>query len=362
MPGSSTYNSKTAVNLVHLNSSPGGIEVLLPGIIQAFDDIDFSVFVIRKKPDTLPSVYDGLDVKVNYGSVNNFIAIVRLIGYTIKRRNEIFHVFNIGPLFLLFMRLAGVRRLIYSIHGTIYWHNRFEKTSRLLLWRLAINSRRLIFTANSEYSREMFRKQISYGIKCEVLYNYIDQTRFTAITRVNLNDPVKRIIYAGRLAAGKGLERWINLALKIHQVMPELVFMIYGEGQLRTALTNMIECAGAKDFIKMMGYSSEMEQVYREADLLLFLSEYESFGNVVVESILCGTPVLVSDIPGLKEILSDFPEFVLTSRSDTATEILNKLENMRFLRERTAVARNIMSERFSSGRHFKALASLYERV
>ncbi|HAX93699.1 MAG TPA: hypothetical protein DCY25_07115, partial [Bacteroidales bacterium] len=103
-------------------------------------------------------------------------------------------------------------------------------------------------------------------------------------------------------------------------------------------------------------------QVYREADLLLFLSEYESFGNVVVESILCGTPVLVSDIPGLKEILSDFPEFVLTSRSDTATEILNKLENMRFLRERTAVARNIMSERFSSGRHFKALASLCERV
>ncbi|MBE0679019.1 MAG: glycosyltransferase family 4 protein [Bacteroidales bacterium] len=353
---------KTTVNLVHLNSSPGGIEVLLPGIIKAFNNVDFSVFVIRSKPDTLPSVYGGLEDRVTYGSRNNFIAIVRLIRYVIRRRDEIFHLFNTGPLFLLFLRMAGARRLIYSIHGTVYWHNRFEKTSRLILWRMAINRGKLIFTANSEYSREMFRKQISAGIQCEVLYNYVDQSRFTAIARINLNDPVKRIIYAGRLAPGKGLERWINVALKIHTVMPEMLFLIYGEGQLGPMLRNTIESARATNFIKMIGYSPEMERVYREADLLLFLSEYESFGNVVVESILSGTPVLVSDIPGLKEILSDFPEFILTPRSDTAAEILQKLGNIRFLRERTAVARDIFRERFSARRHFGALAGIYESV
>jgi glycosyltransferase involved in cell wall biosynthesis len=355
-------NSKTAVNLVHLNSSPGGIEVLLPGIIKALNNFDFSVFVIRSKPNSLPSVYGELEYRVTYGSRNNFIAIARLIRYVIRRRDEIFHLFNTGPLFLLFLRLAGARRLIYSIHGTIYWHNSFEKISRLILWRMAINRRKLIITANSEYSREMFRKQILTVKRCEVLYNYIDQSRFTAINRVNLNDPVKRIIYAGRLAPGKGLERWINVALKIHTVIPEMLFLIYGEGELRTALTNEIECADATDFIKLKGHSTDMEQVFREADLFLFLSEYESFGNVVVESILSGTPVLVSDIPGLKEILSDFPEFILTSRSDTTAEILQKLGNIRFLRERTAVARDILRERFSARRHFEALAGIYERV
>lgn len=355
-------NSKAEVNLVHLNSSPGGIEVLLPGIIKALNNVDFRVFVIRSKPDTLPSVYSGLEDRVTYGSRNNYIAIAKLIRYVIRRRNEIFHLFNTGPLFLLFLRLAGARRLIYSIHGTVYWHNRFERISRLILWRMAINNRKLIFTANSEYSREMFRKQVSAGIQCEVLYNYIDQGRFTAITRVNLNDPVKSIIYAGRLAPGKGLERWINMALKIHAVMPGILFLIYGEGELRNALTHTIECTGATDFIKLKGYSSDMEQVYRKADLLLFLSEYESFGNVVVESILSGTPVLVSDIPALKEMLSDFPEFILTSRYDPAAEILQKLGNIKFLRERTAVARDVLSERFSASRHFEALAGYYERV
>jgi glycosyltransferase involved in cell wall biosynthesis len=354
--------NNTAVNLVHLNSTPGGIEVLLPGIIRGVREIDFRVFVIRSRNDTTPFVYDGLEEKISYGSRNNFIAIRKLFRFARRRRSEIFHLFNTGPLFIIIMRLAGAKRIIYSIHGTIYWHNSFEKISRLILWRFAMRGNDILFTANSEYSRDMFRSKISGSIKCKVLYNYFDQNRYAVTSDQIADDHVMKIIYVGRLAHGKGLDKWIDTAMKIHTVRSDIEFFIYGAGELDLTLRKKIDDSDATGYIQMMGYRADMDEVYRDADLLLFLSEYESFGNVVVESILSGVPVLVSDIPALREVLSDFPEFILSSSPDIPSQVLAKTVNMRVLREKASAARDIFRTRYSAERHFKSLTGFYERI
>lgn len=56
--------------------------------------------------------------------------------------------------------------------------------------------------------------------------------------------------------------------------------------------------------IRFLGYVSDqkLNKLYNEAEALLYLSSYEGFGLPVIEALACGTPVIASDIPCLREI------------------------------------------------------------
>ncbi len=91
----------------------------------------------------------------------------------------------------------------------------------------------------------------------------------------------------------------------------------------------------------------KIENEFRSSSLLLFLSEYESFGNVVVESILCGTPVLTSDIPAMREIFSGYPYFIINGKTDLFREIDMKITNLKKLKELTMKAREEFIQKYS---------------
>jgi len=353
----STNKLTESICLVHFNKTPGGIEVLLPGIVRAFSERVFNVFVIR--PSDGLSVYENINCNVTYGSRINLKAIFKLILFARRNRLSVFHVFNIWPIFLLTLRLAGVRGVVYSIHGTIYWHNWIEKTVLKLIWHLAVDSERHLFTSNSDYSGRVFNEKVYPGIKPILLYNYFDLDRFNHDTLSGRPNNISKIIYAGRLAAGKGLEKWIKTAVEIHRCFPDIGFDIYGSGRLTGPVKQQIEKSGASGYIIIRGHRKDIENAYREADLLLFLSEYESFGNVVVESILCGTPVLVLDIPSMREIFRDFPEFILRTDDSLAEQIRDRLSQIEDLRDLALKARRQFGRRFSMEAHIKTLDEIY---
>ncbi len=165
------------VHLVHFYSSPGGIEVLSSRLLTSFRGYNFRVFVIRPGAEGQINVYEGADVPVCYGSRNNLSAMFRLWRYARSHRNEIFHLFNLGPFFLMAVRVAGARRIIYSIHGTRYWKNPWQRVVRKPLWRLAV-SKNIIITSNSEYSRTVFLEKVCSGADVKVVYNPMSSSRF----------------------------------------------------------------------------------------------------------------------------------------------------------------------------------------
>ena len=346
------------VHLVHISPRPGGIEVLLPVMINALPEWDFEALVIRKFLPGDQNVYDLLNNPVVYGSNNNLKALYKTLIYALKYRKDIFQVFNIGPVFLFVFRIVGVKRLIYSIHGTVYWKTRWKKIFLKLFWKLALCKHYRI-TSNSEYSRKVFLEKISQKASIKVLYNPINVNRFTPWVNTNETGNLK-IIYAGRLSKGKNLETWIDIACQIHKSLPATRFGIYGSGPLYESLLVKVKATDSSNFIFLKGFRHDMENVYREADLLLFLSEYESFGNVAVESILCGTPALVSDIPSMREIFMDFPGFIVKSDVSLFHDVYNNLLNIKTLKERALKARESFMQRFSTEAHVEILNKLYK--
>lgn len=349
---------KKKIILVLWNSEPGGIEVLIPLIIKSLPEYSFEAFVMRPSGNECINVFKDTQIKVTYGSGNNFILYNKLLKFCFKNKSVRFHVFNIGPIILFLMRLAGVKQLIYSIHGTIYWETNLQKFIRKIAWKASLNNK-IKFTSNSEYSKKVFLKNIGSKCEPEVLYNPFKTDRYIKKEIAEFK-PDMIISYIGRLAHGKNIFKWIDTAEFLLVEFPDFKFHIYGSGPLKKEIEQYIISKNLQSGIILKGFLKDVELAYQNSDLLLFLSEFESFGNVVVESILCNTPVIVSGIPSMKEILYNDVNFMVNLDSGNFnSQVLEKIKNYNHLAELTSVMSDKFRERFSLQKHASRLSELY---
>ncbi|MBE9114781.1 glycosyltransferase [Lusitaniella coriacea LEGE 07157] len=87
--------------------------------------------------------------------------------------------------------------------------------------------------------------------------------------------------------------------------LPDAYLLFAGDGEMRGELEAEAEKLQVRDRVKFLGFlsQSQLPEAYRSADLFILPSEYEPFGVVVNEAMLCGCPVLASDRVGAREEL-----------------------------------------------------------
>jgi len=352
---------RQVVRLIHLSSTIGGIEVIIKKLIENIRDYSFSSFIIRNSSQCEIDIYDGITTPVSKGSNNNCMALIKLIIYARKNKDDIFHVFNIGPLFLLALRIAGVKKLVYSIHGTIYWNSNKQKKVFKTIWKWAIR-KEYLFTCNSNFSGMVFKRDVYQVEDIQLLYNPFDLRQFIPKTDKKRAAVPREIVYVGRLASGKNLVKWIDVADLLKTHFDSVIFNIFGHGPEENLLKSYIRSKHLENRIFLKGQVDAPEKIYREADVLLFLSKYESFGNVIVESILCGTPVIAGAIPAMREIFKDFPEFLVEMDENLGKNVLQKLKDLEKLNRLALSAREQFIERFGDELHYKKLRAIYASI
>nr|WP_294566103.1 glycosyltransferase [uncultured Rhodopila sp.] len=115
------------------------------------------------------------------------------------------------------------------------------------------------------------------------------------------NRPV--FVTAGRMVAQKDHEAMLH-ALAIHRRTMDSRLIILGTGPLRDHLGSVAERLGLTDAVDFAGFHPNTLPFFRQADAFLLSSRAEGFGNVVVEAMGCGTPVISTRCEhGPKEIL-----------------------------------------------------------
>lgn len=83
--------------------------------------------------------------------------------------------------------------------------------------------------------------------------------------------------------------------------------------------------------IKYLGYFDDLREIYAAADFTIHPSVYEPFGQIISESLACGTPVLVSSSVGAKEILNESSGVVVDSLDPNKwVETLKSLSSRNF--------------------------------
>ena len=119
------------------------------------------------------------------------------------------------------------------------------------------------------------------------------------------NQSLKVIISAGRLDPMKDFSTLIAAFALVRQKYAHAKLLILGEGQERKRLEKMIESEGLGDAVDMPGAVPNVLPYFKKSSIFVLSSISEGFGNVVVEALISGIPVIATRSGGPDEILKN---------------------------------------------------------
>ncbi len=142
------------------------------------------------------------------------------------------------------------------------------------------------------------------GVNCDH-YN-VPMSRQQA--REKLGWPTDRpaVLAVRRLVQRMGLEDLIAATARLVKAHPDLMVYIAGKGPLAEKLQRTIDGHGLQDHVKLLGYVSDADLplAYRAADMSIVPTvALEGFGLIAIESLAAGTPVIVTPVGGLPEVV-----------------------------------------------------------
>jgi glycosyltransferase involved in cell wall biosynthesis len=127
--------------------------------------------------------------------------------------------------------------------------------------------------------------------------------RGTAIWyRLGIPNDGFKLLYVGRVSEEKNLEALCTAFTEALDRKPDLRLVVTGEGPYLDAMRRRLEPTGRAHFTGVL-HDQDLAEAFASADLFVFPSVADTFGNSVVEALASGLPCLVSDEGGPREIV-----------------------------------------------------------
>jgi glycosyltransferase involved in cell wall biosynthesis len=124
--------------------------------------------------------------------------------------------------------------------------------------------------------------------------------------RTCLEGSIPIILGAGRLTKQKGFATLVKAVRHMHDSGVHARLVIIGEGKERAQLERLVSKLQLDTHVCMPGFVGNPYEFMRVADVFVLSSRWEGFGNVLVEAMACGTPVVSTDCPsGPAQILEN---------------------------------------------------------
>jgi glycosyltransferase involved in cell wall biosynthesis len=149
-----------------------------------------------------------------------------------------------------------------------------------------------------------------------------------------------KLIAVGSLKEQKGFDLLIRAVVELRKER-DVQLLIVGEGGLRQELMNLARDLGIENCVTLIGFRKNPAGYLQHADRFVLSSQWEGFGNVIVEALSLGIPVISTDCPsGPSEILDDGKYGVLcetgsvTSLVGAISESLDCEHDIEFIKSR----------------------------
>lgn len=231
--------------------------------------------------------------------------------------------------------------LITTIHATEYGrnlglHNRTQREINEIEKNLALEANQIICC--SQYMQDEICSL--FGVHRDVVKiipNGVEPEQFMELPdhpQVNFDPQEKALVFLGRLVPEKGVWQLLNCFPRVLESVPEARLYIGGRGPQRNTLEQRVQKLGITEQVVFTGFIRDKERnyVYNQAKAAVFPSLYEPFGIVALEAMATKTPVIVSEVGGLSEIVSNretglkFPPGHESKLAEAIIEILSDAE------------------------------------
>jgi glycosyltransferase involved in cell wall biosynthesis len=204
-------------------------------------------------------------------------------------------------------------RCVVTEHAPLSQQIAQQKTWRYRLLPVLVGwayRRAAAVVAVSQGVRDDLIKLLQQKVQPHVLYNPVLAPQFEEELLQPKPHPwledssLSVIVNVGRLSIEKNLSLLVDAFAAIHQQHPHTRLLLVGEGPTRSLLEKQVQSLGLQNVVQLPGRTNHPLRWMKNAAVFVLASQYEGFGNVVVEAMACGTPVVSTDCPvGPREIL-----------------------------------------------------------
>ena len=188
---------------------------------------------------------------------------------------------------------------------------RLKKVIYKLLMKISYSLATRVIANSSDTKSDLISHKIVDKEKIKVIRNPVlvsdyEKLKLCKVEHKWFKDTnIKVILSVGRLHASKNFSFLISVFKDIYNLDDKLRLMIVGEGSEESYLLNQISQSGLTDVVELVPFQENIYPYYQNADVFALTSEWEGFGNVLVEALSVGLPVVSTNCPGGPKMILD---------------------------------------------------------
>ncbi|MER2263158.1 MAG: N-acetyl-alpha-D-glucosaminyl L-malate synthase BshA [Psychrobacillus sp.] len=227
-----------------------------------------------------------------------------------------------------------------------------------------------VVTAVSTSLVKQTRELITTKKDIETIYNFVDEREYHKKDANNLKELLgikeneKVVIHVSNFRKVKHVPDVVKSFELMHKEVPAKLLLV-GDGPEKHPVMEYVKGKPIEKDVLFLGKQENVSELYSISDLMLLLSEKESFGLVLLEAMACEVPCIGTAVGGIPEVIIPGENGYLVPLGDinsVAEYGLKILKDPHLHKQLKKRAVQIVEERFSSSQIVEQYEKMYERV
>ena len=284
------------------------------------------VTILTCQPDSASASQNFQVSKIN--SVNFMgLRLVRpdeLIHFLLEKRFDVCHLHYqtlFGEMILLINKICGLPT-VTTLHTLLLRRTPAKFVYDRLSLKLISTLSRKVICLSPKIMQNLVRRGLVRS-KCAVIPNAIDveamRQKYRGVCN-ELREPYFDILFVGRLEQRKGILWLLESFALLHKKGRNYTLKIVGHGPLMEKISEIISANNLSQYVKVTGFISQQEllKCYLLSRVVVIPSFYEGLPTVALEAMVAKKPLIISDIPGLNDLVLNKGNGLVVNTMDTS--------------------------------------------
>ena len=295
-----------------------------------------------------------------------------------EKRYDIVHTHSgkAGFVGRLAAKWAGVPVIVHTIHGPSFYRYQNPVGNWIFTWaeKLAGECTTHFVSVADAMTEQYVAAGVGQPQQYETIHSGMDIRAFLAAqpepalrAQLGLRETDVVVGKVARLFRLKGHEFLFAAAPAIVRAVPQVKFLLVGDGMYRARFEEWAEQLGLRDRFIFVGLvpPAEIPRYMALLDLLVHLSLREGLPRTLPQALACGKPVVAFDVDGAREVCRDGTTGCLVRAEDTAgleEAVIRLLRDPALAHRMGAQGRQLVAAQFSEERMVQRIHELYQRL
>lgn len=313
----------------------------LENLISLLDAEGFSQSLVSIEPQGAISSYLSNNFphihvkKVRKYRLNIFTGVIEVIQS--RKKNSINIVFALGhPAAVItaitscFVRINFVFSHMQQPHYFELINPKWKGTIHTILYKFYLDRADLIHSLSGEVSNHLMRYgvdqrkilSINIGVNFDKIYRELNDKK----VYFTLPEGTPKILMVGRLAPEKNYEIALRAFALFLDSRPQALLLIAGEGPMKQRLKSLAQDLCVTHNVHFLNYIENIPSLMARVNVLLHLATTESYGQIYIEAVLSGLPVVCTPTGVSVSLMKEESANIFVSKNDSEQRISENID------------------------------------